>query len=276
MCPQKKVSGGLEHGTMEWSLIERIAEQLPLGSIWPMVVFSLHNEPLLDRRIFDVVKLFKSRGKYCRLVTNGSLLDRFEPADIVQSDLDELIISLNAASKEMYESTNTGLSYEKVMNGINLMLSNEYLRQRVCLSFVITQQNQNTIYQAIRYWRMRGVRCRLLPVQNVGGNLEDYENIKPRSLFLGNSFVSPISRYLKHVVSLFAGCVLPFYQMNILFNGDCIICCHDWTRSVVFSNVANTPLRDGWNSQKMNQIRQRMLRRQYELIGPCRKCTLGR
>ena len=275
-CPYRNVSRRLDHGTMEWSLIERIAEQLPPESVWPKVIFGLHNEPLLDRRILDVVKCIKARGKYCRLVTNGMLLDGFEPEDIVQSGLDELIISVNAHSKETYERINTGLSYERVMNGVSSVLSNESLRQRVCLSFIITRHNRDDIHRAIRYWRMRGVKTRVLPTQNVGGNLDNYESIQPTSLYRGYSLVSQASKPLKHAVVHMIGCRLPFFQMNILFNGDCIMCCHDWTRSTVVGNAATTPLKDIWNSQQMNQIRQRHLRKQYEQLSACRECTLAR
>lgn len=270
MCPYTELSGQLDHGTMEWSTIEKIAEQLPLGSPWPLISLSLQNEPLLNKRIFDVVKCFKNRGKFCRITTNGSLLGNYEPMVIAQSNLDELIISLNATSKEMYESTNTGLPYDKVMDGINLMLSNEYLRRRIIISFVVTRPNQDTIYKGIDYWKMRGVRTLLQPVRNVGGNVDGYANIQPTSLLFGKTFTRLLKRELYRTV----GCMNPFYAMNIIFNGDCILCCHDWTRSTVVGNITNTPLKDVWNSYKMNQIRRSILSKKWKRVIPCRECIL--
>jgi len=50
-----------------------------------MLMFALHNEPLLDERIFDWVKHIKSINPkcYCILPTNGELLDRFSLAEII-------------------------------------------------------------------------------------------------------------------------------------------------------------------------------------------------
>ena len=100
---------------MEWSLFQKIADEITSEPLLSAIVFELHNEPLLDERIFDCVKYIKSLdiSKSVAVVTNGELLDRFSPEDIAQSNLDVLLVSLNANSKEMYESINNGLDLQR-------------------------------------------------------------------------------------------------------------------------------------------------------------------
>jgi len=106
---------------MEWDLYVKIANESASEPLLSSVVYELHNEPLLDKRIFDWVKYVKSinANKQCALVTNGELLDKFSLTDIMQSNIDQVAISLNAHSKEMYESINNGLDYDRVMKNVS-------------------------------------------------------------------------------------------------------------------------------------------------------------
>lgn len=138
---------------MEWDLFAKIASESVSEPLLSTVVFELHNEPLLDKRIFDWVKYIKSisPNKTTVIVTNGELLDRFSSTDIVQSNLDTLVISLNAHSKEMYESINAGLDYDKVMKNVSYLISSQPVRQKVKLGFVLTEQNVDEVYEATKY-----------------------------------------------------------------------------------------------------------------------------
>ena len=277
-CPYPILRGKLSQGAMEWDLFARIADQLALGPLPFRVSLFLQNEPLLDRRIFDWVRYFKTRApnKICRVVTNGELLDRFSPSDIIGSRLDQLTISLNAHYRETYELVNTGLSYEKVMANVESLLSNGELRRRVKLSFLVTQQNQDEVHQATRYWKSRGVKVQVKQVTNRAGALEGFESIRPGSPCSAGSVVSRLLESLMSRARRVAGCTLPFCQMNILFNGDCIVCCHDWKRASVVGNATTTALREIWNNERMNEIRRLVRRKEYEGIDPCKECSVAR
>lgn len=277
-CPYQAVSGRLPQGVMERGLFERIAEQLASEPLLGRVSFGLQNEPLLDRRIFGLIGSLKSKapGVKCRLVTNGELLDRFSPREIAGSGLDDLTISLNASSKETYEALKAGLCYERVTGNIESALSEASLRDRIRLSFLAMRRNRHEIGPAMRYWRSRGVRTRLVQVSNRGGALEDFDSIRPAS---GRAAVSSAARLWDALMAWprrIAGCTLPFCQMNILFNGDCIICCHDWNRASVVGNARETPLREIWNSGNLNLIRRRVLHKEYDQIRACRRCSQAR
>jgi hypothetical protein len=44
--------------------------------------------------------------------------------------------------------------------------------------------------------------------------------------------------------------------MCILWNGDVVLCCVDWRRTVIAGNVADTPAPDVWNASKFQEIRR--------------------
>jgi radical SAM protein with 4Fe4S-binding SPASM domain len=277
-CPYHRLKDQLEQGVMEWDLYAHIAAQLASEPLLSRVSLSLQNEPLLDRRLFDCVRHLKTLAphKACRLPTNGALLDTFSPDSIVSSGLDELNISLNAHSSETYDLLNTGLLYERVRANIESLLSNESLREKVNIGFLVTQPNQNEITRATRYWASRGVTTRLIRVTNRAGAVQDFENLRPDSAHGTISRRQRLSEILKARPRQAAACVLPFCQMFILFNGDCVICCHDWKRSPVVGNARTSTLREIWNSDRMNEVRRLLLRKQYDQIDPCRECSLVR
>jgi len=59
-------------------------------------------EPLLHPRIFDFLREAKEAGLWVRLVTNASLLSKEEAQELIALGLDELHVSLNAATPDTY------------------------------------------------------------------------------------------------------------------------------------------------------------------------------
>jgi radical SAM protein with 4Fe4S-binding SPASM domain len=260
---------------MEWQLFENIIEQVTSEPLVSRVILSLHNEPLLDKRIFDCVEFIESKcpDKYCVVVTNGQLLSQFNLKDMNQSNLDHLVVSVNAHTKAMYEQIGNGLSYDEIMDNVSSLLSSEYLRHKVSLSFVLTGQNLPDVCQAIEYWKAQGVKTRVMKPTNRAGALDNYDHIRPTWGFSHQPSISRAwGRVLSRARSL-TGCTYPFYQMNILHNGDCIICCNDWNRSLVVGNVETASLRQIWNSSKMNEVRRLVLKKNYENITSCKECS---
>lgn len=276
ICPYNTAGKILEHGTMEQDLFERIVSELASEKLVSTFMFSLHSEPLLDKRLFDRVKHVKSisRDKHCMLATNGELLDRFSLAQIVESGLDRLTISLNAHSKETYENINTGLDYDRVMKNVYWLLSDRSMKQKVELRFALTEDNVHEVPRAVSHWRAQGVRTMVREITNRAGSLGNYERLRLKD---AHSIGALPWRAWKRVMSIargVIGCELPFYQMNIIFNGDVILCCHDWNRATVVGNARTSSLRDIWNSERMNEIRRLILHKRYEQISSCQECSL--
>jgi radical SAM protein with 4Fe4S-binding SPASM domain len=261
---------------MTWDLFARIANESASEPLLSSVTFDLHNEPLLDVRIFGWVQYFKSinRNKLCDLVTNGQLLDGFNLTDIMESNIDLIKVSLNAHSKETYQVMNEGFDYDKVMKNISYLLSSDYMAQRLVLSFVLTEINAHEVYQATRYWNERGVSTRVIGITNRAGSLKDYQRFKIKAGYRGSPLISRIRQYLMSRIRHVIGCLLPFYQMNILFNGDAIICCDDWARATVVGSIKNNTLREIWNSKKMNEVRQLLLKKRYQQLDSCNECSM--
>jgi len=78
-------------------------------------------EPLLHPRLFDFLRQAKQAGLRVRLVTNASLLDEEKAHELVALSLDEIHVSLNAASPETYAAIHgVGPSvFERVLDALH-------------------------------------------------------------------------------------------------------------------------------------------------------------
>lgn len=277
ICPYPTASKMLSHGFMDRGLFDKIADELAAEQSPPAVIFALHNEPLLDARIFDCVRYLKSKRAetYCILPTNGELLDKFEPNRIAASGLDHLVFSLNAHSKETYDQINTGLDFEKVMGNLHAAVVNPSLKDKIEIRFALNEKNAPEIHEAREYWKKQGVRTKLAGITNRAGALAGYESFQMAGTARAGQ---PALRTWKRLMAGLRGtigCDLPFFQMNILFNGDVILCCHDWRRANIVGNVAAQSLKAVWNSDKFNEIRKDISRKRYAGIDACRQCSIA-
>lgn len=277
-CPYPEVSKSLEQGTMELGLYKKVVDELSLAKYPRNIIFDLQNEPLLDNRVFELIKYLKTRnpGKECYIVTNGQLIDKFDIQEIEQSGLDKLTISLNAYSPEKYEITNRGLDYERVLRNISLVLSKDELKSKLILSFVLAKETADEVQPALRFWREKGVRTRTIDMVNRAGTLSHFDSLRLKRDPVKRPFVEKITKFAISCILNIIGCHEPFYHMNILFNGDVILCCHDWKRTVVIGNVKEFSLKEIWNSPQINAVRKSIMRKKYSHIKSCENCSMAR
>ncbi len=45
-------------------------------------------------------------------------------------------------------------------------------------------------------------------------------------------------------------------MIHILFNGDVVLCCMDWRREVILGNLHQQTIREIWNGEAYNNVRQ--------------------
>jgi MoaA/NifB/PqqE/SkfB family radical SAM enzyme len=261
ICPYSSIESKLEQGFMEWSLFEKIVGELRSAPQLSMVGFASQNEPLLDKRLFEWIKHIKSiyPDKSCMITTNGEQLDRFSAEEIKQSGVDRIVISLNAYSKEMYEKINVGLDFDKVMKNISNLLANRSLGPKVELSFRLTKENSAEVRSAVRYWKARGVRTRVMGITNRAGSLVNYEALRLNDDSKGIPLYGRIWRRVASSLRGVLGCETPFHRMDILFNGETIMCCQDWKRAALIGDAKTESLAEIWNSEKMNEARRLIL-----------------
>jgi len=68
-------------------------------------------------------------------------------------------------------------------------------------------------------------------------------------------------------------CNYPFYSFFMDYNGDVLLCAHDWGKRIIIGNIAETSFLNIWNGKKMNNIRQKLLKKDRG-FSPCNLCDV--
>ena len=69
-------------------------------------------------------------------------------------------------------------------------------------------------------------------------------------------------------------CYYPFYQVGIDYNGDVLLCPHDWSKKYIAGNAFQEPLWDIWRNKKFTFAR-RTLSKSKRSFSPCKTCDVA-
>ncbi|TFH35485.1 MAG: radical SAM protein [Dehalococcoidia bacterium] len=275
-CPYVNTAALREHGTMKWDVFDRLVTELGSADASSTVIFVLQHEPLMNPDLFTWVRHLKTIAPTtrCQVITNGSLLGNFPLEEIAASGVDMLSVSLNAHTRETFERINTGLDFTTVMENALRVAGDEALRQRLRVSYVVTEINQAEIGEAVAFWKSRGVMTQVKRLTNRAGALPAYESLlsstRPEQNLI-ESAAAGVRRSVRRII----GCPMPFYETDILFNGDVILCCQDWNHDPVIGNIGTESLRSIWNGPALTALRHSILTHRCDQIAACRGCSIA-
>lgn len=70
-------------------------------------------------------------------------------------------------------------------------------------------------------------------------------------------------------------CFYPFYTLFMDFNGDYLLCPHDWDKTTVLGNAKDANiLKDIWHGPEMESYRNRLLGSDRTCSDACRVCDV--
>jgi len=259
-CAYPQVKDRLSHGIMRDDVYTRIIDE---ASQYPpkRIALLLMNEPLLDRKLPERIAYAKKKlgdATEVTITSNGSILTPKVVDRLIDSGLDRIKISVEGLTKETYERV-MGIDFQRTMDGINRLIETQRAgtqkKPRLVLSMVNIGLNEKELRRYKSFWKKRGVKATFVAFENKGGNVQENEELHPFGL------------------TAFKRC----YRFNrcayILYNGDLIPCCADWTRSFVIGNVNEKPIKDIWHGEKINSLRSHFKNGNHDLLPAiCQKC----
>lgn len=158
MCQVSEWAHGKRADDMPVDGFRDFIESLPY-----LIEVKLHGmgEPLMHRGFFDMVALLVERDIWTRTSTNGSLLHiRENYRRLVDSGIGEVQLSLDGATKSVYESIRRNGNFERVTG--NMTLLNDYANQQgrlVTRMWVVVQEgNKHQLGQFVALAERLGFR----------------------------------------------------------------------------------------------------------------------
>lgn len=249
-CPRDDMER--KQGVMDMALFKKVADECASLGIAHV---RMHNygEAFVDRQLVEKVRYAKSVGiKEVGLISNGSLITEQAARGMVEAGLDAINISVDAAGKEVFESTRVGLKYDKVIANIERLIrlrqESGKRRPKLILSFV--RQNNSVEEQAfIDHWKARADKIHITDLHNWAGTLNQESDV----------------RY---------PCYRPWLTFTVLWDGRVSLCCADFDGREILGDVRHSTIQEIWNNDRYRAVRRAHLDHGGPAI--CQSCDLPR
>ena len=260
-CPNEEVmKSGLPRGDMPEELFHKIIDELAETNPRRISLY-LMNEPLNDPRLEDLTAYAADRvPEASTLVTsNGVNLLPERTEGLIRAGLKRLKVSLQSLDPKTNEAL---MGYDCAPVVQNVLDAHQVIRRMgakgfdLRVSMVVTAQNAREIDQDRRFWKKHGIRLVTSSLENRGGNIAGAEAMNVGAMAVRRD------------------CIRPSREMCVLFNGDVVLCCVDWYRTVVVGNLARQSIREVWNGEPLQRIREAFRQSSGKNLPPiCANCT---
>lgn len=246
-------------------------------------LYSLHlynwGEPFLNKDLAKMIRYAKKYDIMVRVSTNLSILNEKLAKDIIESDLDYLVVSLDGITNESYSKYRVGGDLTKVLNNLNLILDikkqlNSH-KPNITVQFLANRYNENEIPKAIELFKQLGIS---FSVDKLRLDMCD-EVIKTKNdiaQFIEWLPLNPdLSAYDKNLNKSFPDyCNWPWERICIHPDGNVSPCCAIYSQKYDFGNVLKSGFYGVWNGKKYRDARKiiKSGRMNNELNMPCNYC----
>lgn len=251
-------------GIMDYELFEKTIDQIAeFPNKLKKLALYMRGEPLLHKRLPDMISYAKKKNisELIQVTTNGYLLSPEINLRLIESGLDELVVSVEALSPEKYEEiTGVYIDYDKFIDNISNFYKNKSL-SNLYIKILDVGLNHGEEY---KFHELFDDICDKAFIEDTQPQYRQvsYSDIK-------NNFNTDVRGNDIMKVEV---CTQPFLSLYVLHNGDVCVCCVDYSGKIVFGNTKDHSLSDIWNGQALTDFRAMQLQRKRNLHFECGKC----
>ena len=273
-CPSGNGTLARRKGHISWDVFTRSVDELKKTLFTTTLYFQ--GEPLLNKRIFDMIAYLKKENIYSIISTNAQFLHKAHCEKLVRSGLNRLIVSLDGLDQQTYETYRIGGSQQKVIEGIrNLIEVKNQLGLKnpvIILQFLVFRHNEHQVDQVKEIVNTLGVD----KVWIKAPQLYDFEE--------NGGMISSLPKYSRYIRDSEGNYQLKGERKNqcwrswqnpvITVDGEMLPCCFDKDALHSYGNVQDDTPHAIWESNSSRGFKQSILqnRDQFDM---CRNCTEG-
>lgn len=280
-CPGclRNAPTSLRHREEKFCTLDRlrdIMEEIPT-----LISFNFmgDGEPTLNPEFQDMLGYISSKDIYTIITTNGTMLDERMVSEWMRSRVYRVHISVDGATKEIYESIRVGAEFGKIVENLKVVGSSGI---PLCINMLISEGNIHEMPAMVRLCKEVGARevTFLMPICTLGDDNGDGPMTRAR-VTGGNERLFDVTRDLCRTLGvrwmfpiglspLFRRLNFPFIRPQISLEGDVYSCCYmigrgkTWldghlvdlpSEDYNFGNMFKKGFREIWHSDDMNELR---------------------
>lgn len=242
----------IDKGFISFEMVKKIIDEGRDNGLYG-VKFNYRGEPLLHKDISKFVRYAKDEGLIdVYFNTNAMLLDRDMVESLIDAGLDRISISVEGFAKEMYERYRVGADFERVLSNI-IGLQDAKRKKglyfpRVRIQTVLLDEIKDNLDGYQRFWSKISDEVAYL----------DYKEMKKRKKGLRYSWACPQL----------------WQRMQVWWDGTLVPCNHDDEAGLQLGNIKNITIKEAWNSNFLNSVREKHKNGLAHEIPSCDGCYL--
>lgn len=247
-----------------------------LGKQLFYINYYFQGEPFLHPQFLELVKEAKKHKIYTATSTNAHFLNPQKAAEIVESGLDRLIISIDGLTQKTYESYRVNGKLSQVIAGAKLMVEAKKKAKsstpHLIFQFLVVKPNEHEIPQVFELAKELGIdEVRLKSAQIY--NFEKGNRLIPENEKYSRYKRKADGTYkLKHPTG--NHCWRMWSSSVITWDANVVPCCFDKDASYVLGSAVEQDFKRIWNSPKYQAFRLAILTGRNQ-IDICRNCSEG-
>lgn len=262
-CPECTLGkGGLTRPANMMSVTTFANALEPLSRRLVCCQFYLQGEPTMSPQLCQMIEQAHRKRIFTMTSTNGQMLTPELCRSLVQSGLDQIIVSVDGTTQDVYEQYRVGGSLQKAIDGIrNLTSARDELCKRnpaIVVQFIVFRHNEHQIADIKRLAKEWGADKVVLKSAQIE-NLDNAARLLPQN--------QRYSRYKKDAGGNYfipkrfpVNCFRLRQTMVVDSSGNVLPCCYDKNGQYAIGNVNEQSPADIWKSQKFNTFRQTVWR----------------
>lgn len=248
---------------MDYDLYKKLIDESSNFNIFG-ISYSGWGEPLLHNKIFDMIDYAHKNGIVVHLITNGLLLTEEVSKKLLDVNLDKIKISLQGASEKDYSTMRANPHYFKIVENIKKLVELRDKRESnlfIQVSTSITNETHEQQQEFTKFWNeiVDDFYMDMTTFRRLKGIKKVEEFIKGHDI--------KEERQLRS-----SRCVDIRIRLIIHADGKVPICCSDFNREVLLGDANKETLKEIWDKQEVNKIREILAKNEKEKIPFCSLC----
>jgi radical SAM protein with 4Fe4S-binding SPASM domain len=241
-------------GMMSLELFKEVIDQAFEGGTKAVTIAS-RGEPTLHKQLGIMLKYASGKFIDLKLNTNGTRLTEALCHDILQSDVNELVFSIDSHEKDVYEKIRVGADFENVLENIRRF-----------------HKIRSDCYPASKITtRVSGVK--FLPIQNMSKFAEFWTQICDETAYV--DIENRWDTYSNKIhPELNSPCNYLWERFYVWYDGTTNPCDVDYKSALSPGNILSSSISDIWNNPHYQKLRQDHLENRRNLRNPCDRCEV--
>lgn len=264
ICPHKSMKR--PEGKMSDTLLTKILDGC--GNRPMDIHYHLNGESLLDSRLPSIIAYGRSKNPRSKhtIYTNGSLLGKRADEFFSHPDsiLDDIYISFDGGTKEIYEMHRVGLNFEQTLDSIRQFIKKRNVlglkRPKIHLLMVLTRLNEHTKKRFNNLWKDLLI-----------------DGLDSISFAAQMNWAGDIDRIADYPYPKSPRCPLLFnHHVFILYTGDAVMCCLDCEGREIVGDANIQTVHEIADGQRYEELRKLFAEGNWDKLPLCGKCSYGK